>query len=584
MTNFLTKTWLTFFVVAAILQAVSAQQATHPNVVLIITDDQGYGDLGCTGNPHVKTPVLDRFAEENIRFTNFYVSPVCAPTRSSLMTGRYSLRTGVRDTYNGGSIMAASETTIAEMLKEEGYNTGIFGKWHLGDCYPSRPMDQGFDESLVHLSGGMGQVGDITTWFKGDSSYFDPVLWHNGKPEPYTGYCSDIFADEAIRFIESNKEKPFFCYLSFNAPHTPLQVPAKYYEMYRDIDPSSGFENDSRPFPEMSEKDKEDARKVYGMVTNIDDNIGKLLQRLDELQLSENTLVIFMTDNGPQQPRYVAGMRGRKGSVYRGGVRVPFFMRYPGMGSKEVNATTAHIDVLPTIAEICGAKLPEQRVIDGKSLFSLLTKDNYDRQERSLFFYWTRRYPELYNNMALYKGDYKLVGFTSFDAGIGDFELYNIKDDPYEQENILPKNKDIAKKLKTELDLTYRDLISSENILHQPLIEIGNKNENPIILNRNEADGERGIWAQEDVFGKWNVRVNPGKYNVTFKFVQAIEGGGTLLLETNGVVNRMDNSENTDVLEMKNVDLPGYEGELMANYFSSGKKILPFWIELEKVD
>ena len=186
--------------------------------------------------------------------------------------------------------------------------------------------------------------------------------------------------------------------------------------------------------------------------------------------------------------------------------------------------------------------------------------------------------------MALYKGDYKLVGFTSFDAGIGDFELYNIKDDPYEQENILPENTDIAKKLKTELDLTYRDLISSENIVHQPLIEIGNKNENPVILNRNEADGERGIWAQEDVFGKWNVRVNPGKYTVKFKFVQAIEGGGTLLLETNGVVNRMVNSENTDVLEMKNVDLPGYEGELMANYFSSGKKILPFWIELEKVD
>ncbi|MFV0266347.1 MAG: sulfatase-like hydrolase/transferase [Draconibacterium sp.] len=380
-----------FFFVAAIFHAVYARQAARPNVVLIITDDQGYGDLGCTGNPHVKTPVLDRFAEENIRFTNFYVSPVCAPTRSSLMTGRYSLRTGVRDTYNGGSIMAASETTIAEM-------------------------------------------------------------------------------------------------------------------------------------------------------------------------------------------------RGRKGSVYRGGVRVPFFMRYPGTKNGEVNATTAHIDVLPTIAVICGAQLPEQHVIDGKSLFSLITKDNCDWQERSLFFYWTRRYPELYNNMALYKGNYKLVGFTSFDAGIGDFEMYNIKDGPYEQENILPKNTDLAKKLKKELDLACHDLISSENIVDQPLIEIGNKNENPIILNRNEADGERGIWAQEEVFGKWNVKVNPGKYNVTFKFVQAIDGGGTLLLETNGVVNRLLNSENMDVLEMKNVDLPGYEGELMANYFLSGKKILPFWIELEKVD
>jgi len=584
MTNLLTKTLLAFFTFTAVCTGIHAQKSDRPNIILIITDDQGYGDLGCTGNPHVKTPVLDRFAEENIRFNHFYVSPVCAPTRSSLMTGRYSLRTGIRDTYNGGAIMAASETTIAEMLKEIGYNTGIFGKWHLGDNYPSRPMDQGFDESVTHLSGGMGQVGDFTTWFEGDSSYFDPVLWHNGKPESYTGYCTDIFADKAIQFIESNKEKPFFCYLAFNAPHTPLQVPAKYYEMYRDIDPSSGFETDSRPFPKMSEKDKEDARKVYGMVTNIDDNIGKLLNRLDELQLRENTVVIFMTDNGPQQSRYIAGMRGRKGSVYRGGVRVPFFMRYPGVESKDVNVTTAHIDVLPTIAEICGTKLPGQRVIDGKSLFPLITKENYDWKERSLFLYWTRRYPELYNNIALYKGNYKLVGFTSFDAGIADFELYNIKDDPYEQENVIQENTDIAEKLKTELDLTYRDLISSENIVHQPLIEVGNKNENPTTLNRNDADGDRGIWAQEEVFGKWNVKVNPGKYNVKFKFVQPIAAGGTLLLETNGIVNRLVNAESTDLLEMKNVDLPGYEGEITANYFAPGKKIFPFWIALEKVD
>jgi arylsulfatase A-like enzyme len=191
-----------------------SQTETRPNVILIITDDQGYGDLGYTGNPHVKTPVLDRFASESIRFNEFYVSPVCAPTRSSLMTGRYSLRTGVRDTYNGGAIMAPGEITIAEMLKSAGYNTGIFGKWHLGDNYPSRPNDQGFDESLIHLSGGMGQVGDFTTWFQGDSSYYNPVLWHNGKQEKYDGYCTDIFAEQAIGFIEKNQAVAFFL-LSF---------------------------------------------------------------------------------------------------------------------------------------------------------------------------------------------------------------------------------------------------------------------------------------------------------------------------------------------------------------------------------
>ncbi|MGB5553810.1 MAG: sulfatase-like hydrolase/transferase, partial [Flavobacteriaceae bacterium] len=232
-----------------------AQNNDSPNIILIITDDQGYGDLGANGNPHVKTPNIDAFAKESLRFNNFYVSPVCAPTRSSLMTGRYSLRTGVRDTYNGGAIMATSEITLAELLKEANYRTGIFGKWHLGDSYPSRPMDQGFDESVVHLSGGMGQVGDFTTWFKGDRSYFDPVLWHNGAQEAYEGYCSDIFTDKALEFITKKSDTPFFCYLSFNAPHTPLQVPDKYYQKYRAIDPSKGFDN-SLPFTEMSEKDK----------------------------------------------------------------------------------------------------------------------------------------------------------------------------------------------------------------------------------------------------------------------------------------------------------------------------------------
>jgi len=172
---------------------VTAQPENHPNVILIITDDQGYGDLGFTGNPHVKTPYIDRLAAESIRFNNFYVSPVSAPTRSSLMTGRYSLRTGVRDTNNGGAIMATEEITIAEVLKKAGYTTGQFGKWHLGDNYPFRPLDQGFDESLMHLGGGMGQPGDITTYFRGDSSYFNPVLWHNGLRKSYSGYCSDIF-------------------------------------------------------------------------------------------------------------------------------------------------------------------------------------------------------------------------------------------------------------------------------------------------------------------------------------------------------------------------------------------------------
>jgi len=562
-----------------------AQKGQRPNVILIITDDQGYGDLGVTGNPHIKTPTLDALAKESVRLTNFYVSPVCAPTRSSLMTGRYSLRTGIRDTYNGGAIMAASETTLAEMLKQADYRTGIFGKWHLGDNYPSRPMDQGFDESVIHLSGGMGQVGDFTTWFQGDRSYFDPVLWHNGKQESYAGYCSDIFTEQAIGFIEENQSAPFFCYLSFNAPHTPLQVPEKYYAQYKDIDPALGFEEDERPFTAMTEKNKEDARKVYAMVSNIDDNLAKLFQKLKELKLEKNTVVIFMTDNGPQQVRYVAGMKGRKGSVYRGGVRVPFYLRYPDRikGNRDITATTAHIDILPTLADICQVAAPKDRKLDGRSLWPLI-QDKGEWQERPLFFYWTRKYPVRYANMALQRGPYKLVTQTNFDAKLEDFELYNIHQDPYEQNNLVTKNAALAETLKNEMDRTYGELINSKNLLEPPPIVVGSPRENPIFLNRNDAGGQRGIWDQEEVFGKWNVELTEGRYNIRFKFIRPIKKGGTLILETGALIHSLENQEeDTDRMEMTGVSLPDLKGDLIPFYAVNGKRIFPFWVELERI-
>ncbi len=565
----------------------SAQEANPPNVIIIITDDQGYGDLGFTGNPHVKTPVLDDFARESIRFSQFYVSPVCAPTRSSLMTGRYSLRTGVRDTYNGGAIMATEEITIAELLKDKGYHTGIFGKWHLGDSYPSRPGDQGFDESLIHLAGGMGQPGDFTTYFKGDSSYFDPVLWYNGKQKSYKGYCSDIFAEEAVKFIERNSNKPFFCYLSFNAPHTPLQVPENYYNMYKDIDPASGFPDDGRPFPKMSDKDKEDARKVYAMVSNIDDNVGKLLNKLEELNLKENTLVIFMTDNGPQQRRYIAGMRGLKGSVYRGGVRVPFYFRLPALfkGNREIEAATAHIDVLPTIAELCKVTAPADRIIDGKSLLPLLKKQpTYAFDNRSLFFYWTRRAPELYNNIALQKGSFKLAGHTGYDAEPEDFELFNINEDQYEQQNIATSHKMIAAEMKNELERTVHDLSLSPNLVNPPKIIIGSEHENPVYLNRNDAGGARGIWTQEEVSGFWKVKINEGYYNIRVKFIQPLETSGTFYLESNSLIWRYEcKNTPTDIIELKNVYLPQKDCDLTAHYASKGRTIFPLWVEMERI-
>ncbi|MEP0712183.1 arylsulfatase [Algoriphagus sp.] len=564
----------------------SQQKTKSPNVILIITDDQGYGDLGSNGNPHIHTPTLDAFAAESVRFTNFYVSPVCAPTRASLMTGRYSLRTGVRDTYNGGAMMASSELTIAELLKSKDYVTGLFGKWHLGDNYPMRPSDQGFDESVMHLSGGMGQVGDFTTFYQGDRSYFDPVLWHNNQQESYAGYCSDIFADEAIKFIEKNKDRPFFTYLSFNAPHTPLQVPDEYYQKYKDIDPSEGFGTDGKPFYPMSEQNKEDARKVYAMVENIDDNLKKLFQKLDELDITDNTIVIFMTDNGPQQRRYVAGLRGLKGNVFQGGVRAPFFIRYPDgfSGNKEINALAAHLDVMPTLADLVGFEVPNDRKIDGQSMVPLIKGEKIKASERSYFTYWTRKYPELYENISIQKGGWKLVGNTGHNAEIENFDLFDLSNDPYELHNLSESNPTKAQALKTELDGIYRELINEENLVNPPVIQIGNKAENPVFLNRNDASGERGIWAQEDIFGYWKVDIAPGMYDIRFKFLNPVPPTGKMTLETgNYATIEVDRSaEPIAVFEMKDVKLEQTKGDLLPFYTVDGKRYFPFWVELEK--
>lgn len=568
------------------LTGLSGQMPEHPNVILIITDDQGYGDFGFTGNPHVKTPVLDNLARQSIRFNNFYVCPVSAPTRAALMTGRYSLRTGVRDTYNGGAMMASSEVTIAEVLKSSGYTTGHFGKWHLGDNYPMRPVDQGFDESVMHLAGGMGQPGDFATWPRGDSSYFNPVLWHNGKQQRYNGYCTDIFAGEAIRFIEENKNRPFFCYLAFNAPHTPLQVPESYYKIYRNIDPSTGFEKDGRPFPQMTDKDKEDARKVYAMVTNIDDNVGRLIKKLDELKIAEKTVVIFMTDNGPQQRRYNAGMRGLKSSVYCGGVRVPFWIKYPSLKKSniEIDATAANIDVLPTIAGICKAKMPADMKIDGISLLPFI-EGKRSEENRPLFFYWTRHSPELYSNIALQKGRYKLVGNADYNTSADKFELFDIEQDPFEQNNIVKDHPDRAAEMKIELDLTFKELAGSGNLIEKPRIEIGSLHENPVILNRNDADGQWGIWEQEEIYGLWRVKIIEGKYNLRFKFIKPVQAGGRMMVETGAFINQKKNDNNeTDLIEMKNVYFPLLKCDFVPFYLTGSRRIFPLWVEIEKIN
>tara|TARA_Y100001935_G_scaffold56541_1_gene47228 strand:- start:317 stop:2044 length:1728 start_codon:yes stop_codon:yes gene_type:complete len=553
-------------------------ETKNPNVIIVITDDQGYGDIGYNGNPHLITPNLDKFASESIRFNNFHVSPVCAPTRSSLLTGRYSLRTGVADTYNGGAIMSTNEITLAEIFNDNNYKTAIFGKWHLGDNYPSRPSDQGFQESLIHLSGGIGQVGDFTNYYKGSTSYFDPILWLNNKQKKYNGYCSDVFTDEAIEFIEKNKDNQFFCYLSFNAPHTPLQVPEKYYQIYKDIDPTI---IDGKSL-NMTKKNILDAKKIYGMVTNIDENFGKLINKLDELKLKENTIIIFMTDNGPQQPRYVSNLRGLKSQVYNGGIKVPFYLNFPKIHNEGIDLDffSAHIDVLPTITKLCDLPIPNDRKIDGIDLFD----NNINKKERDFFSYWTRKSPELYKNISLNSGNYKFVGNTNYSSGIEDFELYNLEIDPNESENLIFNEKSIALEMKSRMDEIYNELINSKNLNDKPRINIGTKYENPTFLNRNDASGQRGIWNQNEVFGFWKVKFETGTYNFKFKFNNLDISSGEMILELgNNVYTEQVNIDKEGFAIMKDIKI--FEGKYDLTPFmkNSMKNILPFWIEIERL-
>jgi arylsulfatase A-like enzyme len=488
----------------------------QPNVVLVITDDQGYGDVGYHGNEKIKTPNLDKFAQEGVEFSQFYVCPVCSPTRACLMTGRYNYRTRVIDTYLGRSMMDPDEVTIAEILREAGYATGIFGKWHLGDNYPMRTIDQGFQESVVHLGGGLCQPSDPP-----GNSYFDPILQHNGKPRKFKGYCTDIFTDGAIKFIESNRDRPFFVYLATNAPHRPLQISEKYVAAYK----AMGL--------------KDQTAKIYGMVTNIDENLGRLLAKLKELGLDEDTIVIFMTDNGPtslQADRYTAGLRGQKGSVYEGGIRVPFFIRWPVgfKGDRKINRIAAHIDIMPTLLDACGVDKPAGVPLDGVSLMPLLQGSDTNGPDRTLFFQWHRGdEPQLYRCFAARNQKYKLVQSRTthgkWSADELNFELFDISKDPFEKNNIAARHPEIVEKMKRDYKVWFEN-VSSTRGFAPPRIYLGTPYENPTILTRQDWRGAKG-WSDNDM-GYWQVKVaHTGRYAVTLRLSSAVESPGKARLK-----------------------------------------------------
>ena len=432
----------------------------QPNVIIVITDDQGYGDLGAHGNPLVKTPALDKFHSESVRLTDFHVGPTCAPSRSGLMTGKYANRVGVWHTIGGVSILRKEEVTMAEVFKNNGYETAMFGKWHLGDAYPSRPQDKGFNYTVAHGGGGVGQTPDY--W---NNDYFDDIYLENGKPKQYKGYCTDVWFDEAIKYIEEKKEEPFFAYISTNAPHLPYNVPEEYYNKYKDLD-----------IPEFQ-------KIFYGMITNVDDNFAKLQQKLKDLKIDDNTIVIFMTDNGTASGYktvggklhgFNAGMKGTKNSEYDGGHRVPFFISYPNMninGGKDINELTAHIDVLPTLAKLCNIDLPNLK-IDGSDMSSVILGDKKTINREYVITDSQRvQSPIKWRKSAVMSDKMRLVNGE---------ELYDIAKDPGQENDIAKQNPTLVAKMRDHYDEWWNSVSAKFNQF--PVIVLGSDNQNPIEL------------------------------------------------------------------------------------------------------
>jgi arylsulfatase len=439
-------------VVAAACRVFSAN-AAKPNIIFILTDDMGYGDISAHGNPILRTPNLDRMRSESARFTDFHVSPTCAPTRSALMTGRHEFKNGVTHTIFERERLTLSATTLPELLKSAGYTTGIFGKWHLGDEAEYQPNRRGFDEVYIHGGGGIGQTYPGSCGDAPGNTYFSPAILHNGKFVKTDGYCTDLFFAQATRWIDTaRKSGPFFAYITTNAPHSPYTARPQDAALYRDKTPDEAVAN------------------FFGMLHNIDENVGRLLARLEEWGLARDTLVIFMNDNGGTAGTKVfnAGMRAQKGTPYLGGTRASSFWRWPGhFTPADIPGLTAHIDFLPTLAEIVdvplNAKLKQQ--VEGRSLLPLIKNNGAPWPDRTLFTHvgrWTRfsdPNQAKFANCSVRTPKWHLVSVAAASADPKPaWELYDVTTDLAERENVAAREPATVAKLAAAYDEWWTSL------------------------------------------------------------------------------------------------------------------------------
>ena len=481
-----------------------SEEQDRPNVVVVITDDQGYGDLSCHGNPVLKTPGIDQLYNESVRLVDYHVAPTCSPTRAALQSGHWTNRTGVWHTIMGRSMLRENEPTIGEVFSDAGYATGMFGKWHLGDNYPFRPEDRGYTEVLRHGGGGVGQTPDY--W---DNAYFDGSYWHNGKPEAVNGYCTDVFFDYAKQFIKTQKaaKKPFLAYISTNAPHGPLHCPEEFSKPYID-------------------KHGSKVGNFFGMIANIDDNVSKLRAFLDDEGLTDNTIFIFTTDNGTATGAGVfnSEMRGRKGSEYDGGHRVPFFVHWPNGNLKtavDVEPITHAVDVLPTLMDLCHVTSSKERNFDGKSIASLLRgkpDTNTDWDNRILVTDSQRvKDPIMWKSSSVMTSKWRLVNGK---------ELYDIHSDPGQKNDVAKAYPGEVRRLRDFYQGWWEEIEPS--FKNATSIYLGHPKSNPARLTShdwittgstpwNQGHIRKGV-DNEKSTGFWYVNVHsPGTYEVELR-------------------------------------------------------------------
>lgn len=455
------KIWLVSLSLCLAALATSSAKpliASRPNIILVMTDDQGMGDLSCLGNPDLNTPNLDRFFGLSTRFTDFHVSPTCAPTRSAIMSGRHEFRNGVTHTIKERERMALATTTFPELLSQAGYQTGIFGKWHLGDEDAYQPYSRGFRETFIHGAGGIGQsypssCADFPPNRESSGRYFDNVILHNETIVQTEGFCTDVFFQAALGWIQEqhNAKTPFFAYITPNAPHGPMIAPEEDKQIFLD----QGWDNNTAG--------------RYGMIANIDKNFGLLMDKLDDWKAWENTLVIFMTDNGQAGRRatrngertsiFSAGFKTGKGSPYEGGTHVPSFWRWKGVLGEGVDIPelTAHIDLFKTFTDLTGATIPNGiQGIDGRSLLPLLKNPSADWEDRHLFTHQGRWEKGSDPNQSKFRNCAVRTGRWRF---VNNEELFDISVDPFETSNVASKHPEVLTELRRAYDQWWEETL-----------------------------------------------------------------------------------------------------------------------------